>query len=103
MRKAESLWSRFKTEELAAHPQPCFADLADASSSVATYFDYCNYKRRNSTLAYQTPQTFYLHIRGFSRMPSRGKPRRWSRSCLTEALVSNITTMPCRWVAGRCW
>jgi putative transposase len=58
--QAESLWSRFKTEELAARPQPYFADLADARASVATYFDYYNYERRHSALAYQTPQSFYL-------------------------------------------
>jgi putative transposase len=54
------LWARFKTEELAARPQPYFADLADARASVATYFDYYNYAHRHSVLAYQTPQFFYL-------------------------------------------
>lgn len=58
--QAESLWSRLKTEELEARPQPCFADLADARASVATYFDYYNHERRHSALAYQTPQAFYL-------------------------------------------
>jgi putative transposase len=58
--QAESLWSRFKTEELAARPQPYCADLADARASVATYFDYYNYERRHSALVYRTPQSFYL-------------------------------------------
>jgi len=58
--QAESLWARFKTEELEARPQPYFTDLADARVSVATYFDYYNYERRHSALAYQTPQILYL-------------------------------------------
>jgi len=59
--QAESLWSRLKTEELEQREWPVFADLADAQHSVATYFDYYNYERRHSALAYQTPQTFYKH------------------------------------------
>jgi putative transposase len=58
--QAESLWSRFKTEELEQHDWPVFRDLADAQHSIATYFDYYNYERRHSALAYQTSQTFYL-------------------------------------------
>jgi putative transposase len=58
--QAESLWSRLKTEELEQRDWPVFRDLADAQQSVATYFDYYNYERRHSALAYQTPQTFYV-------------------------------------------
>lgn len=58
--QAESLWSRLKTEELEQREWPVFVDLADAQQSVATYFDYYNYERRHSALAYQTPQAFYL-------------------------------------------
>lgn len=52
--------ARLKTEELEQRDWSDFADLADAQHSVATYFDYYNYERRHSVLAYQTPQTFYL-------------------------------------------
>ena len=38
--QAESLWSRLKTEVLELRDWPVFADLADAQSSVADYFDY---------------------------------------------------------------
>ncbi|GAA4506844.1 hypothetical protein GCM10023172_36580 [Hymenobacter ginsengisoli] len=58
--QAESLWSRLKTEELEQREWPVFRDLADTQHSVATYFDYYNYERRHSALAYQTPQAFYL-------------------------------------------
>ncbi|MDJ0367828.1 integrase core domain-containing protein [Hymenobacter sp. H14-R3] len=37
--QAESLWSRFKTEELERREWPVFADLANAQASAATYFD----------------------------------------------------------------
>ena len=38
--QAGSLWSRLKTEVLELRDWPVFADLADAQSSVADYFDY---------------------------------------------------------------
>ena len=53
--QAESLWSRFKTEELERREWPVFADLADAQASAATYFDYYNYDRLHSSIGYQTP------------------------------------------------
>jgi len=53
--QAESLWSRFKTEELERREWPVFTDLADAQASAATYFDYYNYERLHSSLGYQFP------------------------------------------------
>ncbi len=38
--QAESLWSRFKTEELERREWPVFTDLADAQASATNYFDY---------------------------------------------------------------
>ena len=57
--QAESLWSRLKTEELAARDWPVFADLADAQASVAAYFDYYNHERRHSSIGYLTPYQFH--------------------------------------------
>ena len=57
--QAESLWSRLKTEELEARDWPVFADLADAQSSVADYFDYYNHERRHSSIGYQKPYDFH--------------------------------------------
>lgn len=57
--QAESLWSRLKTEELDRRSRPVFADLADAQTSVAAYFDYYNHQRRHSALAYSTPHQFH--------------------------------------------
>ena len=53
--QAESLWSRFKTEELERREWPVFADLADAQASAATYFDYYNHHRLHSSIGYQIP------------------------------------------------
>ena len=53
--QAESLWSRLKTEVLELRDWPVFADLADAQSSVADYFDYYNHERLHSSIDYQTP------------------------------------------------
>ena len=53
--QAESLWSRFKTEELERREWPVFTDLADAQASAATYFDYYNHERLHSSLGYQLP------------------------------------------------
>ncbi len=53
--QAESLWSRLKTEELEARAWPIFADLADAQTSVADYFDYYNHERRHSSIGYMKP------------------------------------------------
>ncbi len=53
--QAESLWSRFKTEELERREWPVFADLADAQASAATYFDYYNHHRLPSSIGYQIP------------------------------------------------
>ncbi|TDN39957.1 hypothetical protein E4631_05660 [Hymenobacter sp. UV11] len=36
--QAESLWSRFKTEELERWEWPVFADLADARLTLGPYF-----------------------------------------------------------------
>jgi len=55
--QAESLWSRFKTEELERREWPVFADLADAQASAATYFDYYNHQRLHSSIGYQIPYT----------------------------------------------
>ncbi len=55
--QAESLWSRFKTEELERREWPVFADLADAQASAATYFDYYNHQRLHSGIGYQIPYT----------------------------------------------
>jgi len=53
--QAESLWSRFKTEELERREWPVFADLADAQASAASYFDYYNHQRLHSSIGYQFP------------------------------------------------
>ena len=53
--QAESLWSRFKTEELERREWPVFADLADAQASAAEYFDYYNHERLHSGIGYQVP------------------------------------------------
>ena len=53
--QAESLWSRFKTEELERREWPVFADLADAQASAAEYFDYYNHERLHSGIGYQIP------------------------------------------------
>jgi transposase InsO family protein len=53
--QAESLWSRFKTEELERREWPVFADLADAQASAADYFDYYNHQRLHSSISYNTP------------------------------------------------
>ena len=57
--QAESLWSRLKTEVLELRDWPVFADLADAQSSVADYFDYYNHKRRYSSIGYLKPYLFH--------------------------------------------
>ena len=53
--QAESLWSRLKTEVLELRERPVFADLADAQTSVADYFDYYNHERLHSSIGYQVP------------------------------------------------
>ncbi len=60
--QAESLWSRFKTEELERREWPVFADLADAQASAATYFDYYNHHRLHSSIGYQTPYTAHQQL-----------------------------------------
>ena len=57
--QAESLWSRLKTEVLELRDWPVFADLADAQSSVADYFDYYNHKRCYSSIGYLKPYLFH--------------------------------------------
>ncbi len=57
--QAESLWSRFKTEELEAREWPVFTDLADAQASATDYFDYYNHQRLHSSIGYQTP--YFAH------------------------------------------
>ena len=57
--KAESLWSRLKTEVLEARDWPVFVDLADAQASVAGYFDYYNHERRHSCIGYMKPYQFH--------------------------------------------
>jgi transposase InsO family protein len=53
--QAESLWSRLKTEVRELREWPVFADLTDAQTSVADYFDYYNHDRLHSSIGYQTP------------------------------------------------
>ena len=53
--QAESLWSRFKTEELERREWAVFADLADAQASAASYLDYYNHQRLHSSIGYQFP------------------------------------------------
>jgi len=57
--QAESLWSRLKTELLELRDWPVFADLADAQTSVAEYFDYYNHDRRHSSIGYLKPYHFH--------------------------------------------
>ena len=57
--KAESRWSRLKTEELEARDWPVFADLADADASVADYFDYYHHDRHHSSVDYLKPYQFH--------------------------------------------
>ena len=38
---------------------PVFADLADAQSSVADYFDYYTHTRRYSSIGYLKPYLFH--------------------------------------------
>ena len=60
--QAESLWSRLKTEVLELREWPVFADLADAQTSVANYFDYYNHDRLYSSIGYQTPYQAHQHL-----------------------------------------
>ena len=57
--QAESLWSRLKTEVLELREWPVFADLADAQTSVADYFDYYNHGRLHSSIDYQA--SYHAH------------------------------------------
>ena len=57
--QAESRWSRLKTEVLELREWPVFADLADAQTSVADYFDYYNHERLHASIGYQTP--YFTH------------------------------------------
>ena len=60
--QAESLWSRLKTEVLELRERPVFADLADARTSIADYFDYYNYARLHSSINYQTPYLAHQQV-----------------------------------------
>ena len=60
--QAESLWSRFKTEELERREWPVFADLTDAQASAADYFDYYNHQRLHSSIGYNTPYLAHQHL-----------------------------------------
>ena len=60
--QAESLWSRLKTEMLELRERPVFADLADAPTSVADYFDYYNHERLPSSIDYHTPYHTHQQI-----------------------------------------
>ena len=53
--QAESRWSRFKTEELGRREWAVFADLADAQTSAARYFDYYTHQRLHASIGYQFP------------------------------------------------
>jgi putative transposase len=53
--QAQSLWSRLKMEVLELRERFVFADLADAQTSTAEYFDYYHHERLHSSLDYQTP------------------------------------------------
>ena len=53
--QAESLWPRFKTEELEWREWTVFADLADAQTSAARYFDYYTHQRLHASIGYQFP------------------------------------------------
>ena len=53
--QAESLWSRFKTEELERWEWAVFADLTDAQASAASYPDYYNDQRLHSSTGHQFP------------------------------------------------
>ena len=53
--QAESLWSRFKTEELERREWTVFADLADMQASATSYFDYYNHQRLHSSIGYHFP------------------------------------------------
>ncbi len=53
--QAESLESRFKTEELERREWTVFADLAGAQASVADCFDYYNHDRLHFSIGYQAP------------------------------------------------
>lgn len=60
--QAESLWSRLKTEVLEVRERPVFADLTDAQTSIAAYFDYYNYERLHSALNYRTPHLAHQQL-----------------------------------------
>ena len=53
--QAESLWSRFKTEELERREWAVFADLADMQASAISYFDYYNHQRLHFIIGYHLP------------------------------------------------
>ena len=53
--QAESLWSRFKTEEIERQEWAIFTDLADAQASTTSYFDYYNHQRLHSSIGYRFP------------------------------------------------
>ena len=66
--QAESRWSRLKTEVLELRERPVFADLADAQTSVADYFDYYNHERLHSSIDYQTPYHTHQQLLQFSAL-----------------------------------
>ena len=57
--RAESWWSRLKTEGLEARNWPVFADLADAQASVAKEVDYYNHDLHHSGIGSQKPYQFH--------------------------------------------
>ena len=59
---AKTRWYRLKTDVFELRVWDIFADLADAQTGVATYFDYYNRDRLPSSIGYQTPYLAHQHL-----------------------------------------
>ena len=60
--QAESLWFRFKTEELERREWAVFTDLVDAQASATSYFDYYNPRRLHSSTDCQFSYIAHQHL-----------------------------------------
>ncbi|MDB5234217.1 MAG: hypothetical protein JWR44_1210, partial [Hymenobacter sp.] len=62
---AESFWSRFKAELLDGGS---FPGLAEARLEISHHIAYYNAERRHSSLGYQAPNHFEIHLQTTSQL-----------------------------------